>query len=120
MWRPYAPPWRQGTGEGDNKSQNIFFERFLKAQESYNIFSLIASNFTLKIPTKIFAYLITKRDAKLYLLCNESCFSGTTVPFLSINCLFENRFSVAELQKYLLHVSAAYFIFQRNSWNTAG
>ena len=42
------------------KSENIFFERLLKAQYSYNIFSLVVSKFTLKIPVEILAYLITK------------------------------------------------------------
>ena len=46
------------------------------------------------------------------------------VLFLSINCFLENRRWVAEQQKYLLHVSEAYFpksvelIFQRKSCNT--
>ena len=43
-----------------------FFERFLKAQESYNIFPQVVSKFTLKIPVDIFAYFITKRDVELY------------------------------------------------------
>ena len=85
------------------KSQNIFFEKFFKAQQSYNIFSLVVSKFTLKIPVEIFSSLIRK----LYWLCNESCFFWT--PFLSINCLTKNHFRVAEQQKYLLHVSKAYF-----------
>ena len=33
---------------------------------------------------EIFACLITKRDAKLYFLCNERYFSGTTALFLSV------------------------------------
>ena len=56
---------------------------------------------------EIFAYLITK----LYLLCSEGCFSE--LPFLSINCLIENHFRVAERQKCLLHASEAYF---KNLW----
>ena len=57
------------------KSQHIFFERFFKGQQSYDIFSLVVSKFTLKMPVEMFAYLITKRAVKLY--CNESCFSGS-------------------------------------------
>ena len=70
------------------KLQNIFFERSFKAQQSYTIFSLVVSKFTLKIPMERFAYLITK----LYLLCNESCFPE--LPFLSINHLIENHFEL--------------------------
>ena len=65
----------------------------------------------MKIPVEILAYLITKRDVKPYFLCNEyeSFFSGS---FLSINCLFENTFSVPEQQKHFLHVSEAYLVFR--------
>ena len=60
------------------KSENIFYKRFFKAQYTYDIFSLV-SEFTLKLPVEIFAYLISKRIVKLYLLWEESCFSGTIV-----------------------------------------
>ena len=98
------------------KSQNIFFERFLKAQQSYNIFFPGCQQIHAENPGGnfgIFKYLITKRAVTLYLLYNESCFSGTTIPFLSMVCFFELLFSVAAQQKHLLHVSEAHFIFTR-------
>ena len=87
-----------------------FSKGFSKRSRAITFFPLVVSKFTLKIPVEILAYLITKRDVKLYFAMKAVCLNYRNV---FIDSLFENRFSVAEQQKHLLHVSKAYYIFQR-------